>query len=60
MRGPLIRVLDAVTEHNRLTLLLVLVVSGVVAAGVVTLLIVMLTMNSVAILVRNKYQQEAN
>ncbi|MBV0901767.1 phosphate ABC transporter permease PstA [Halomicroarcula salina] len=33
---------------------------GVVAAGVVTLLIVMLTMNSVAILVRNKYQQEAN
>ncbi|GGN97159.1 phosphate ABC transporter permease PstA [Haloarcula pellucida] len=33
---------------------------GVVAAGVVTLLIVMLTMNSVAILVRNKYQQEAH
>ncbi|MFC6975752.1 phosphate ABC transporter permease PstA [Halomicroarcula sp. GCM10025709] len=33
---------------------------GVVAAGVVTLLIVLLTMNSVAILVRNKYQQEAN
>ncbi|WP_435097960.1 phosphate ABC transporter permease PstA [Halarchaeum sp. P4] len=33
---------------------------GVVAAGVVTLLIVLLTMNSVAILVRNKYQQESN
>ncbi|QIO23638.1 phosphate ABC transporter permease PstA [Haloarcula sp. JP-L23] len=33
---------------------------GVVAAGVVTLLIVLLTMNSVAILVRNKYQQEAH
>ncbi|WP_254279012.1 phosphate ABC transporter permease PstA [Haloarcula marina] len=33
---------------------------GVVAAGVVTLLIVMLSMNSVAILVRNKYQQEAH
>ncbi|WP_135304450.1 phosphate ABC transporter permease PstA [Haloarcula amylovorans] len=33
---------------------------GVLAAGVVTLLIVMLTMNSVAILVRNKYQQEAH
>jgi phosphate transport system permease protein len=32
---------------------------GVVAAGVVTLLIVLLSMNSVAILVRNKYQQEA-
>jgi phosphate transport system permease protein len=33
---------------------------GVVAAGVVTLLIVLLTMNSIAILVRNKYQQEAH
>lgn len=33
---------------------------GVVAAGVVTLLIVLLTMNSVAILVRNKYQQKAD
>ena len=32
---------------------------GVVAAGVVTLLIVLLSMNSIAILVRNKYQQEA-
>jgi phosphate transport system permease protein len=32
---------------------------GVVAAGVVTLLIVLLTMNSVAILVRNKYQNES-
>jgi len=32
---------------------------GVLAAGVVTLLIVLLSMNSVAILVRNKYQQEA-
>jgi phosphate transport system permease protein len=32
---------------------------GVVAAGVVTLLIVLLSMNSLAILVRNKYQQEA-
>ncbi|WP_232687821.1 phosphate ABC transporter permease PstA [Halobacterium zhouii] len=33
---------------------------GVVAAGVVTLLIVLVTMNSVAILLRNKYQQESN
>jgi len=32
---------------------------GVVAAGVVTLLIVLLSMNSIAILVRNKFQQEA-
>jgi phosphate transport system permease protein len=32
---------------------------GVVAAGVVTLLVVLLTMNSVAILIRNKYQNEA-
>jgi phosphate transport system permease protein len=31
---------------------------GVVAAGVVTLLIVLLTMNSIAILIRNKYQKE--
>ncbi|WEL16892.1 ABC-type phosphate transport system, permease component [Halorhabdus sp. SVX81] len=32
---------------------------GVTAAGVVTLLIVLLTMNSVAILLRNKYETEA-
>jgi len=32
---------------------------GVVAAGVVTLLIVLLTMNSIAILLRNKFEQEA-
>jgi phosphate transport system permease protein len=31
---------------------------GVVAAGVVTLLIVLLTMNSIAILLRNKFEQE--
>jgi len=32
---------------------------GVVAAGVVTLLIVLLTMNSIAILFRNKFEEEA-
>ena len=32
---------------------------GVVAAGVVALLVVLLTMNSVAILIRNKYENEA-
>jgi phosphate transport system permease protein len=32
---------------------------GVVAAGVVTLLVVLLTMNSIAILLRNKFEQEA-
>jgi phosphate transport system permease protein len=31
---------------------------GVVAAGVVTLLVVLLTMNSIAILLRNKFEQE--
>jgi phosphate transport system permease protein len=33
---------------------------GVVAAGVVTLLIVLLTMNSIAILVRNKFERETH
>jgi phosphate transport system permease protein len=32
---------------------------GVVAAGVVTLLVVLLTMNSIAILLRNKFEEEA-
>ena len=32
---------------------------GVVAAGVVALLVVLLTMNSIAILIRNKYEKEA-
>jgi len=32
---------------------------GVVAAGVVTLLVVLLTMNSIAILLRNKFEQES-
>jgi phosphate transport system permease protein len=31
---------------------------GVVAAGVVTLLVVLLTMNSIAILLRNKFESE--
>ena len=33
---------------------------GVVAAGVVTLLVVLLTMNSIAILVRNKFERETH
>ena len=33
---------------------------GVVAAGVVTLLVVMLSINSVAILIRNRYQNQRN
>jgi phosphate transport system permease protein len=32
---------------------------GVVAAGVVTLLVVLLTMNSIAILLRNEFEEEA-
>ncbi|WP_435182061.1 phosphate ABC transporter permease PstA [Halorussus sp. AFM4] len=32
---------------------------GVMAAGVITLLVVLLTMNSIAILIRNKYQKQS-